>query len=114
MVKGLVALVLENLLANSIYWLQQGLIAGEKSREVIINIDTETYTLNVRDNGPGIDPSVKSDIFRAYYSNRPKGKGLGLFICKEVADYHQCSIYLDSVEDSDGRLRNFILELPKS
>ncbi|EKO3993431.1 sensor histidine kinase [Vibrio fluvialis] len=113
MVKGLVALVLENLLANSIYWLQQGLVFGETERNIFINIDTKSYVLSVKDNGPGIDPSVKKDIFRAYYSNRPKGKGLGLFICNEVAEYHECSVYLDSETDDDGRLRRFILELPK-
>ncbi|EGR2796387.1 sensor histidine kinase [Vibrio navarrensis] len=113
MVKGLVALVLENLLANSIYWLQQGLILGETERNIFINIDTKSHILSVKDNGPGIDPSAKKDIFRAYYSNRPKGKGLGLFICNEVAEYHECSMYLDSEEDDDGRLRRFILELPK-
>lgn len=112
MVKGLVALVLENLLANSIYWLQQGLVLGEKDRNIIINLDTKSYVLSVKDNGPGIEPSVKKDIFRAYYSNRPKGKGLGLFICNEVAEYHECSVFLDSEEDEDGRLRRFILELP--
>ncbi|MDE1332782.1 sensor histidine kinase [Vibrio aestuarianus] len=113
MVKGLVALVLENLLANSIYWLQQGLVSGEKDRNIYINLDTKSYVLSVKDNGPGIEPSVKKDIFRAYYSNRPEGKGLGLFICNEVAEYHECSVYVDSEEDDDGRLRRFILELPK-
>lgn len=113
MVKGLVALVLENLLANSIYWLQQGLVSGEKDRNIFINLDTKSYVLSVKDNGPGIDPSVKKDIFRAYYSNRPEGKGLGLFICNEVAEYHECSVYLDPQEDIDGRLRRFILELPE-
>ncbi|MCW8354610.1 ATP-binding protein [Marinomonas pontica] len=113
MVLGLAALVLENLLANSIYWLQQGLFRGENKRKIYINIDTQSYTLSVRDNGPGIDPSNKDDIFRAYFTSRPKGKGLGLFICREIADYHQCSIYLDTMPEADGRLRTFVLELPK-
>lgn len=112
MVLGLVALVLENLFANSIYWLQQGLQKKEINRIININIDTKAHVLSVRDNGPGIDPSNKESIFRAYYTSRPKGKGLGLFICKEIADYHQCSIYIDSMQELDGRLRTFILELP--
>ena len=113
MVLGLVALVLENLLANSIYWLQQGLFRKENIRKIHINIDTKAHTLSVRDNGPGIDPSNKEDIFKAYFTSRPRGKGLGLFICREIADYHQCSIYLDSMAEEDGRLRTFVLELPK-
>lgn len=113
MVLGLVALVLENLLANSIYWLQQGLILGEDSRNIFINIDTKDYTLSVRDNGPGVDPSMKDEIFRPYFTNRKNGKGLGLFICREIAEYHQCSIYIDTLPEDDGRLRTFVLELPR-
>lgn len=113
MVLGLVALVLENLLANSIYWLQQGLVLGDHSRHISINIDTKDYTLSVRDNGPGVDPSLKDEIFRPYFTNRKNGKGLGLFICREIAEYHQCSIYIDTLPEDDGRLRTFVLELPR-
>ena len=104
---------MENLITNSIYWLQQGLKLGETKRCININLDTKAYTLSVKDNGPGIEPSTKEEVFRAYYTNRPDGKGLGLFICQEIADYHQCSIYIDSIIEEDGRNRTFVLELPK-
>ncbi|RVT45630.1 sensor histidine kinase [Rheinheimera sediminis] len=113
MVVGLVALVLENLLSNSIYWLQQSTTSSDGQRIIEIDLDTQSKTLLIRDNGPGVDPSNKDDIFKAYYTGRAKGKGLGLFICREIAEYHKCAIYLDSEVDFDGRLRNFILELPK-
>lgn len=113
MVVGLVALVLENLLSNSIYWLQQSGFEGQNKRTIEIDLDTKSKTLLIRDNGPGVDPSNKEDIFKAYYTGRKKGKGLGLFICREIAEYHKSSIYLDAKADPDGRLRNFVLELPK-
>lgn len=112
-VEGLIALVLENLLNNAVYWLQQSLKEGAKKREIFINLDSSTSVLTVRDNGPGIDPSHREQIFKAYFTNR-KGKGLGLFICHEIAEYHQCSIYLENNPEEDGRLRTFVLELPKN
>jgi signal transduction histidine kinase len=41
-----------------------------------------------------------------------EGKGFGLFIAREVTKYHEGNLYLDISEDTDGRLRTFILELP--
>jgi len=114
MVLGLVALVLENLITNSIYWVQESIESGDLERKISIDLDTESNTVSVTDNGPGIDEINKVDIFNAYYTNRYKGKGLGLFISKEIAEYHGTSLYLDSSKSKDGRLRTFVLELPKT
>ena len=113
MVKGLIAQVLENLLTNSVYWLQQGVRAGEKQRRIEIEIDSKTLTMFISDNGPGIEPRYAKEIFRPYYSTRKKGKGLGLYIASELVAYHEGKLYLDPSTDKDGRLRTFVLELPK-
>lgn len=114
MVLGLVALVLENLITNSIYWVQESIKTSDTERKIFIDLDTESRVISVADNGPGIDEVNKKDIFNAYYTNRQNGKGLGLFISKEIAEYHGTSLYLDSTKSSDGRLRTFVLELPKT
>lgn len=113
MVKGLIAQSLENLLTNSVYWLQQGLRAGESQRKIEIDIDSQALTISVSDNGPGIDPGYAQEIFRPYYTTRKKGKGLGLYIASELVAYHQGKLYLDTLPDDDGRLRTFTLELPR-
>lgn len=113
MVRGLIAQVLENLLTNSVYWLQQGLRAGEQQRRIEIEIDSKSLTMTIADNGPGVDPRYAIEIFRPYYSTRKKGKGLGLYIASELVAYHGGKLYLDRSTDKDGRLRTFVLELPK-
>lgn len=113
MVKGLIAQVLENLLTNSVYWLKQGVRQGDKNRRIDINIDSVALTMFIRDNGPGIDPRYVHEIFRPYYSTRHKGKGLGLYIASELVAYHGGKLYLDPNPETDGRLRTFMLELPK-
>ncbi|WP_444756766.1 sensor histidine kinase [Pseudomonas sp. A014] len=112
MVRGFVSLAIENLITNSIYWVQQGAKAGRTERCITIELDPESRTLTLRDNGPGISPADKNRIFTAGFSLRPRGQGLGLFIAAEVATYHEAKLVLDSADD-DGRFRGFVLELPK-
>ncbi|MBP3009750.1 sensor histidine kinase, partial [Acinetobacter baumannii] len=103
MVRGLVAQIMENLLTNSVYWLDQGL-----------NIESDTKIIYIRDNGPGVDPAYHLDIFKPYFTNRRGGKGLGLYIAAEIAKYHESKLYLSNEIEQDGKLRTFIIELPKS
>lgn len=113
MVRGLIAQVLENLLVNSLHWIQQTLKAGEKQPLIQIEVDTKASVVSVTDNGPGVDPRYANAIFKPYFSTRKKGKGLGLYIASELAEYHGGKLYLDETPDEDGRLRTFILELPR-
>lgn len=114
MVQGLVAQILENLINNSVYWLGQGLLSGATEPLITIEIDTVSKTLAYYDNGPGIEPRYRNDILKPYFTTRNNGKGLGLYIAQELAEYHKANFFLEnkpSVED--GRLRCFILELPR-
>ncbi|EGH94870.1 sensor histidine kinase [Pseudomonas syringae] len=113
MVKGLIAQTLENLVTNSVYWVQQGLMSGESRRLIIFDIDSRALTVSVTDNGPGVDPRYAKEIFKPYFSMRRKGKGLGLYIASELVQYHGGKIYLDESADDDGRSRTFTIELPR-
>lgn len=112
MVRGFVSLAVENLITNSVYWLQRGLKAGTTRREIYLELDPGSKTLSVWDNGPGIASADKDRVFTAGFTMRPRGQGLGLFLAAEVATYHQAQLVLDGVDD-DGRYRTFVLQLPK-
>jgi len=112
MVRGFVSLAIENLMTNSVYWLQHGLKVDAVERLIELELDPTARTLTFRDNGPGISAADKQRIFTAGFSLRPRGQGLGLFIAAEVAAYHKARLTLDSVDD-DGRYRSFVLELPR-
>jgi signal transduction histidine kinase len=112
MVRGFVSLAVENLITNSIYWLQRGMQAGARRREIIFELDPASRTLTIADNGPGISSADRGRVFTAGFTMRPRGQGLGLFIAAEVATYHHARLLLDSA-DRDGRHRTFVLELPK-
>lgn len=42
----------------------------------------------VSDTGPGIAPEIQSEIFKPFFTTRKQGVGLGLNICKRIAEDH--------------------------
>ncbi|MDQ0134488.1 two-component system C4-dicarboxylate transport sensor histidine kinase DctB [Neorhizobium galegae] len=71
---------------------QNALEALEGRTEASVNVSVETLpdeiVIRVSDNGPGIDPTVRSSLFSPFNTSKEKGLGLGLVISKDiVADY---------------------------
>ena len=115
-VKGMFVQILENLLSNSLYWLD---IRRERDSDfqpsITVGIEKTPLTLRYEDNGRGVAPENREKVFRAFFSLKEKSKrrGLGLFIARECAEYHDGTLTLDEhVNRKTGRLHRFILELP--
>jgi two-component system nitrogen regulation sensor histidine kinase NtrY len=66
-----------NLINNSIEW------GADR-----ITIRVEEERLDYTDNGKGIPPEKLEDIFIPYFSNNPKGMGLGMAVVKKIAEDH--------------------------
>lgn len=114
MVKGMLVQVLENLLSNSIYWLnQKASLTKNFSPEIQVVVDTKGFTVSVTDNGPGITQDRRNSVFEPFVTTKPpgKGKGLGLFIAREIARYHKASLELVDEPRKDGTLCTFVLNL---
>ncbi|HHY84481.1 MAG TPA: hypothetical protein GYA07_02935 [Verrucomicrobia bacterium] len=45
-------------------------------------------TLEVRDNGPGVSPENRTEVFKPYFTTQPKGTGLGLAIVQQIVLAH--------------------------
>ncbi len=41
------------------------------------------------DNGKGIQELDKDSVFEAFFSRKKDGRGLGLYIIKEICSYHK-------------------------
>jgi two-component system sensor kinase FixL len=54
--------------------------------EITINLDAaeERLTVEIIDNGKGIDEKIKPSIFKPYISSKTKGMGLGLHITRRL------------------------------
>ena len=71
--------------------------------------DNSIVTLEVADNGPGIDPRLRTRIFEPYYSGKKGGTGLGLAIVSAVVTDHHGFV---RVIDNQPRGSRFVLEFP--
>lgn len=99
--------VIENLYQNSIY-------PDEESRKIsytINRIDTEGndreiplsagkyITLDIEDNGPGIGENIRQNIYKPYFSSKPKGKGKGLGLAISAEILSQCEAFMVHIPD---------------
>jgi signal transduction histidine kinase len=66
-------------------------------------------SLSVLDNGPGIDPETAKLLFEPFFSTKPDGMGLGLSICRSIAEAHGGSL---SVGDAPEGGAAFCIHLP--
>ncbi len=115
-VKGMLIQILENLITNSEYWLkqQQHYEEGFEPR-IHIEVNAAARTLSVSDNGPGVDPERAEIIFHPFVSSKPAngGRGLGLYISRELAAYHDWKLAMDAAAPvvRAGRLNTFLLDV---
>jgi signal transduction histidine kinase len=67
--------------------------------------------IRVRDSGPGVPAEARARIFEALFTTKAKGSGLGLALCRRIADAHGGSILLEpSAPGSTGA--SFLLTVP--
>ena len=118
LVRGMFIQIIENLISNSVYWLNQRL-QMEPGFKPAINLTVETNEKRVlfTDNGPGIITADREDIFRPFFTRKPpgKGKGLGLYISRQIAEYHGATLELtDDKDRKTGNHQTFIFDLSKA
>jgi two-component system, NtrC family, sensor histidine kinase HydH len=54
--------------------------------------------LIVRDEGPGVPPDLRGRIFEALFTTKAKGNGLGLALCRRIAEAHSGTVTLEPSE----------------
>ncbi|MBN2546131.1 MAG: hypothetical protein JXB50_10070 [Spirochaetes bacterium] len=89
------------------------MIYSKKSKiEVQIYNRLKFIEIIISDNGPGITENIMEKIFEKFYrSNQVKagGLGLGLAICKEIAEIHKGLIFARNNKTGGA---SFIVQLP--
>jgi signal transduction histidine kinase len=51
-------------------------------------------TLRVRDDGPGVPTNLREQVFEALFTTKAKGSGLGLALCRRIAEAHGGAVTL--------------------
>jgi K+-sensing histidine kinase KdpD len=100
---NLILPILHNLIQNSID-------SGPDVKVFLLaELKNESLTLSVRDNGPGIPEGLKDSLFKPIQSQKENGSGIGLAICKELADRADATVMLDKSTDKGT---SFTVEIP--
>lgn len=95
---NMIKTVLRNLISNAIKFTNEnGLV------EIAHQFDNENVIISVKDNGIGIEaknlPKIfdENEYFTTYGTNREKGSGLGLKLCKEFIEKNHGKIWVESI-----------------
>jgi signal transduction histidine kinase len=110
---NMILTVLRNLLSNAIKF-------SFRDSSIEINVtdfasDSNYVQVSVKDSGVGIPSKDINKLFNTMVStegtNQETGTGLGLILCKEFIDKHNCNIWADSPK---GEGITFSFTLPKA
>jgi signal transduction histidine kinase len=102
---NLALLILENLVKNAIH-------ATPRGRAVRLAIVPEGNAVGfeVRDEGPGVTSEFQTKLFTPCRSSKIGGHGIGLAICKQLANHLEAGLVLKSTS-AKGSV--FVLSLPR-
>jgi hypothetical protein len=104
--RGKVGEVLFNLIDNAMKFIDE----REGSIVVSTRLSGPNVMVTVRDNGRGIDPTIKDRMFEKFTTRSEKGSGLGLFIARSIVEAHGGTIWAGN--NSDGKGATFSFSLP--
>ena len=108
--RGKLTQVFDNLVLNAEYWLKEAIRAEHVSAgEITVAVDAPL--VRVADNGRGVDESVEESLFEPFVTmkRRAEGRGLGLFVCRQLLDSESCDVVL--LPDRNERGRTYAFEL---
>ena len=73
-----------NLVLNAI----QSVGEGGRIQIVTQRDDSTEVAVEIRDDGPGVPPEKRAEVFKPYFTTQPKGTGLGLAIVQQIVLVH--------------------------
>jgi signal transduction histidine kinase len=96
MARSALAQVMANLVDNAIYWLMRTKGVGKGGTiEAAIERREHGFAVFVSDDGPGVEDADRPEIFEPYFTRKPNGMGLGLYIARLVIDPYGRLVYRD-------------------
>jgi signal transduction histidine kinase len=101
----LLPLVLENLLRNTADYVGENAVVT-----IRLGLVEKTLIITYRDNGPGIDSSIRDKIFQKGVTTKGEGKGLGLYLSKRIVESYGGKIEL--LDEKERKGAAFLISVP--
>ena len=97
--------VLDNLIDNALRH-SEG-VTGQRTAELHIgqSVVQRLCFIDVIDNGEGVPESAQSRLFEPFFTTRPEGTGLGLYLCKELCESNGAEISYRRMTDGRSSFR---------
>jgi signal transduction histidine kinase len=95
--------VLFNLLHNAMKFTRQGVITiavAIKRASYDLEIDSNSVIVSIKDQGTGVDPSIKDKLFEKFETKSANGAGLGLYLSRKIVEAHGGKIWVEERTDS--------------
>jgi len=86
--------VFVNLIDNAIFWMR------DQSFNRKITLDAKDGAFIIQDTGPGIPARDRQAVFEKGFSRKPGGRGLGLFISKDILKKVDYDLIIDNKSDT--------------
>lgn len=106
---NMMAQLFTNLLLNA----KDAIVAkGDRGGRIVVETRAsgDSIAAQVTDDGQGMTPEVKAQIFNPFFTTKPDGTGLGLAIVKRILNVHKAGI---RVESDVGKGTSFTLSFPR-
>lgn len=106
--------VVDNMVLNSRYWLQDESAPEPGERRIEVTVDSRGFIIS--DNGLGVEPKLEETLFELFVTEKPAsgaGQGLGLYITTELLQLDGCTIQLLDDRNSQGRRHRFRVDLSR-
>lgn len=88
-----------NIINNAIYWMR-----NKEHRKILLDYKTDTDEIIICNSGLKIEEHRLGKIFDMFYSNRPNGRGIGLYLSKQSLNENRLDIY--ATNDKNYNLLN--------
>jgi signal transduction histidine kinase len=86
-------IIVVNLIANAL-----DALSGQGKIAISGKASDGGVSLRVTDDGPGISDEAADKVFQALFTTKPNGNGLGLPLCRRIAEAHGGYLLLEPVE----------------
>jgi signal transduction histidine kinase len=80
--------LLRQALFNLVLNATQSVATGGHIQIVMQRESSAEASVEVRDDGPGVPPENRAEIFKPYFTTQPKGTGLGLAVVQQIVASH--------------------------
>jgi two-component system sensor histidine kinase HydH len=103
---GKLTQALLNLFINAIQAVARN---GRIEAGATLNPEQSILSITVRDTGAGVPEEKRATIFEPYFTTKPEGTGLGLWVVQQIVTAHSGSVL---VSDAPGGGALFTIKLP--